>query len=137
MVILLAGQLGGCALNGSRPGTAEEPAGSAAVVSRENDLADHLADLVFDPARLPQLSAGNVWAINSVIQRALETAPNDVSRYWASSDGRVQWWVTVTGTQVLATRICRSFSSTAEIDGQKHQEQGRACRKVNGLWVLQ
>lgn len=131
-LLLASSVVGGCAPGGEGPAMPD-----LVPLPTENGLAHDLAVPMFGPAIFPAPVEQNSRAINSAIQRALETAPDGVRRQWTSTDGYVRWAVTAADTSLTPHGICRSFMNTALVQGQEYRSKARACRKVNGVWFLQ
>jgi len=71
-------------------------------------------------------------------QISLENTQAGVTNVWANPDSGHFGTVTPTRTfRGIGGEICRDFSQTVEIDGERYQATGTACREKDGLWLME
>ncbi len=70
------------------------------------------------------------------LNKALETTPTNQSYSWNNPDKHNSYSVTPTKTVVTNGKPCRSFTTTANINGHYETVHGQACRGENGTWQM-
>jgi surface antigen len=71
-------------------------------------------------------------------QMSLENTQAGVTNVWNNPDSGHFGTVTPTRTfRGIGGEICRDFSQTVEIDGERYQATGTACRERDGLWLME
>jgi len=71
-------------------------------------------------------------------QMSLENTQVGVTNVWDNPDTGHFGTVTPTRTfRGIGGEICRDFSQTVEIDGERYQATGTACREKDGLWLME
>ncbi len=74
---------------------------------------------------------------NQTTQRALETAPSGTTNTWRNPDSGHSGTITPISTYQAANgRYCREYRETIDIDGQRQQAHGTACREPDGSWRI-
>lgn len=68
------------------------------------------------------------------VQHALETAKTGSVVQWTNPDSGRHYSVKPTKTYYEGEQPCRTYTTTAYIDGKKQIIHGRACRDKKGRW---
>jgi predicted outer membrane repeat protein len=69
--------------------------------------------------------------------RALEAAPSGTTTTWRNPDNGHSGTVTPVSTYQAANgRYCREYRETIDIDGERQQANGTACREPDGSWRI-
>ena len=71
------------------------------------------------------------------LEKALERTKVGKSQSWTNPDSGNKYSVKPTKTYYNGDTPCRTFSTTAYINGKKEVVHGKACRSNNGRWVMQ
>ena len=70
------------------------------------------------------------------MQRALETSKTGQVVKWTNPDSGNRYTVKPTKTYYDSSRPCRTFQTTAYINGKKEVINGKACRDGQGRWQM-
>jgi len=74
---------------------------------------------------------------NRTTHRALETAPSGTTTTWRNPDNGHSGTITPVSTYQAANgQYCREYRETIDIDGQRQQAHGTACREPDGSWRI-
>jgi surface antigen len=70
-------------------------------------------------------------------QKAFETEPTGTTATWSNPDTGHAGSITPTKTyQTASGTNCRDFTQTVEVNGQKQDGHGTACRQPDGTWKI-
>ncbi len=70
------------------------------------------------------------------MNHAFETTPTNQSYGWVNPDSGVRYNVRPTRTYYQGDAPCRTYVTTAWIDGRAETVQGQACRNADGTWHI-
>ncbi len=71
------------------------------------------------------------------MNQALENSRTGQATTWNNPDSGDQYTVTPTKTYTsVDNQPCRDFTTTATIEGQRQEVNGKACRQANGKWKV-
>lgn len=72
-------------------------------------------------------------------QQAIMQSPTNQTTSWYNPSNGNQYAVTPTNHPVNYNNgtVCRDFTTTATIEGQRQRVNGRACRMSDGSWQMQ
>lgn len=70
------------------------------------------------------------------MNQALESAHTGQTESWKNPDNGNRYSVTPTKTYYKKGRPCRSFVTTAYINGKQDRVYGKACRTSDGRWKM-
>jgi surface antigen len=74
---------------------------------------------------------------NQATHRALETTPSGTPTAWRNPDNGHSGTVTPVSTYQAANgQYCREYRQTIDIDGERKQAHGKACREPDGSWRI-
>lgn len=90
---------------------------------------------------LGALAGGSVGAHMDQQDRALASqtlgnVPNGSSASWSNPNTGANYQVTPTQTFYNNNQVCREFTTSVNIGGQRQQSYGQACRQADGSWQI-
>ena len=71
------------------------------------------------------------------VNKALEKTPTNQAYSWHNPDTNIDYRVQPTRTYAEGKRPCRTFVTTALIDGKAEKITGKACRRTDGTWQME
>ncbi len=84
-----------------------------------------------------RMDAADRREANQATHRALETAPSGSTTNWRNPDNGHSGSVTPVSTYQAANgQYCREYRQTIDIDGERKQAHGKACREPDGSWRI-